>query len=193
MAGERVAKHRRSQKIPHIPPWDEVERLLKATTRQRDRLALMLMAFCGLRVSEVVGLECRHCDFSRRQLFLARCKGDKDRVVPMPDFLAGPLRAWVAGRTSGPFFRSRQGGGRMTTRALQLVLKRVAQAAKLPGADKPRGWHPHLLRHEAATRWLENGATLYEVKELLGHSSVAVTERYLHCTVGRLAGVVNRM
>lgn len=188
-----MAKRRKSRKLPTIPPWKEVDALLRATGRERDRLVLMLAAFLGLRVSEIVKLEVEHLDFGRSVLWVRDSKGGADRAVPLPKFLRGPLRGWIGSRRSGPLFPSRKGGGHMTTRALQFLIKRIAQKANLPESGRPRKYHMHVLRHAAACRWLEGGATIYEVKELLGHSSVAVTERYLHTVPDRLAEVVDRL
>jgi len=189
--GRGVAR-RKSRKLPEIPPWAEIVQLLEATGRQRDRLMLMLGAFMGLRVSEIVKLQVPHLDFGRAMLYVRGGKGDADRAVPIPDFLHGPLRGWIGARRTGPVFTSRKGGGPLTTRGVQHLLKRVAQKAGLPDALKARKYHPHVLRHAAACRWLEtDGTTIYDVKELLGHSNVAVTERYLHTTPQRLANVVN--
>lgn len=183
---------RKAKKLPNIPPWEEVDRLLRATTRQRDRLILMLGAFCALRVSELTKLQVAHLDFSRNMLIVREGKGMKDRAVPIPDFMRGPLRGWIGLRKSGPVFPSRNGGGVMTTRAVQYLIKRIAVAAGLTDALRPRRISPHSLRHAAASRWFENGASVVEVRDLLGHSSIAVTDRYSHANPVRLAEVVNR-
>ena len=184
---------RKYKKLPTIPPWKEVESILRATGRERDRLVLMLAAFLGLRVSEITKLEVPNLDFGRSVLWVRDSKGGADRAIPIPKFLRGPLRGWIGSRQSGPLFPSRKGGGHLTTRALQHLIKRIAGIAKLPESGRPRKYHMHVLRHAAACRWLEGGATIYEVKELLGHSSVAVTERYLHTVPERLAEVVDRL
>jgi integrase len=181
---------RQGRKLPTIPPWEDILRLLRATTTERDRLILMVGAFCGCRVSEIVHLQVSQLDFSRKMIFLKECKGKKDRVVPMPKVLIGPLRAWVAGR-KGPVFLSRKGGA-LSTRGVQLLVKRVAVKAGFANAGEPRAWVPHLLRHSAASRWLDCGASIVEVRDLLGHSSIAVTDRYAHANPRRLTEVVNR-
>jgi integrase/recombinase XerD len=183
---------RKPRRLPHIPPWDDVLRLLRATDRQRDRLIMMLWAFLGLRVSEVCKLDVDHLDFRRRLLTVRDGKGGKDRAVPLPEFMAGPLRGWCGARKAGPVFTSRQGGGEMTTRALRYLIKRIAVKAGFADATAPRRWHPHALRHAAASRWLEEGASVVEVRDILGHSSIAVTDRYSHANPQRLARVVNR-
>jgi integrase/recombinase XerD len=189
---EKKAK-KRQRKLPTFLPDGVAETLLKATATQRDRLAGMLMLFAGLRVSEVCKLQADHLDLKKRVLWVRNGKGGKDRPIPIPQFLARAVRGWLAGRTAGPVFPSPKTGRGLTTRAIQLAVKRWAVAAKLPGAAVSRKYHPHALRHAFACRMLENGATIYEVKELLGHSSIAVTEYYLHSTPDKLAAAVDRV
>lgn len=190
--GEKKERKKRSRKLPTFLADGVPEILLGATATQRDRLAGMLMLFAGLRVSEVTRLHVEHLDLKRRVLAVRDGKGGKDRFLPLAGFLAKALRGWIAGRTSGPVFRSPRGGGELTTRAIQLAVKRWAVAAKLPGADQVRKYHPHALRHCFAVRMLESGATIYEVKELMGHSNIAVTEVYLHTTPAKLTTAIDR-
>ena len=144
----------RSKHLPNFLLADEPERLLRATGRQRDRLIFMLMLYMGLRVSETVKLDCSHLDLKRRILWCRRAKGDKDRCLPVPSILLGPLRSWVRSRKKGPVFPSPR-GGMLTTRAVQLIVKRMAVKADLPDPLEPRKYHPHAFRHIAASRMLE--------------------------------------
>lgn len=180
------------RKLPRFLGENEPELLLEAATRPRDRLLVLTLLALGLRVSELTKLEVSDLDFQRKTLFVRSGKGDKDRCLPLPKILLGPLRGWVGKRQSGQVFPSPR-GGRLTTRAVQLLLKRLAQKAKLPGWDRPRRVNPHKLRHSFATRTLEAGASIYDVKELLGHESIATTQVYLHSTAARLQEVVDRV
>lgn len=183
------------RRLPNFLPDDEPEKLLAATTRQRDRLMLLLMLYCGLRVSEMRKLQIPHLDFKRRSLWVRHGKGDKDRVVPLPRKLVGPLRAWVGARTAGYVFPSPRGDGSkpLSSRAVQRLMKRLAVAAGLPNALEPRRVRPHALRHSYATRLLRTGADIIEVRDLLGHGSVATTQIYLHSDSERLADAVDRL
>lgn len=180
------------RRLPVFLSEHEPEQLLRATDRERDRVLLLTILYCGLRVSEATKMEVTDVDFSRGTVLLRRAKGDKDRVVPIPKKLTGPLRGWIGSRIAGPVFPSRQ-GGHMTTRAVQLLFKRVAKKAGLRNADKPRKVTPHKLRHSYATRLLEAGATILEVSELLGHASIQTTQTYVHTTQTKLKSVVNRI
>lgn len=180
------------KRLPNFFRDGEAEQLIGAADTERDRLAFMLMWLLGLRVSEVTGLRVEHLDFRRRTLWVRRSKMDRDRCLPIPAHLCGPLRGWVGGRREGYVFPGRS-GGRLTTRALQKAVKRLAERAKLPGATRPRRFHCHALRHTAASQWLESGASLAEVQRLLGHSDLATSAIYLHClSDDRLRQAVDR-
>jgi len=176
--------------LPNVPKDDELERVISAATRQRDRLILLTMLYAGLRVSEVCGLLIEKLDF-RRKTMLVRGKGDKDRVLPIPRALCGPLRGWIGPRVDGLVFTSRL-GGEIHPQTMRKLVKNCAVRAKVPGARDPRRWHPHCFRHACATRALEAGATIYEVQQILGHSSIAVTQVYLSTTPEKLRAAIDR-
>lgn len=179
---------RKPKRLPTFLADNEPEALLRATTRQRDRLLLMVALYMGLRVSELCKLQVAHLDFAGGLLWVREGKGKKDRCLPIPKRLIGPLRGWVGPRTDGYVFPSRQGAGPMTTRAIQYLLKRLAAKAGLTKATEPRRISPHKLRHAFASRMLGRGADLITVRDALGHSSVATTQIYCHVDVNRVRG-----
>lgn len=181
------------KRLPVFLKSAEPELIIRASTRNRDRVLLLVGLYCGLRVAELVNLQVGDLDFNRRTLFVRQGKGNKDRMVPIPKKILGPLRAHVAGRLTGYVFPSPRAGRRLSTRAVQLLVKKLAALAGLPEAGKARYATPHKLRHAYATRLLEAGATVYEVRDLLGHSSIGVTETYLHSTPDRLVRAVDRL
>ncbi len=176
---------RKSRRLPQFLDPEQPEQLLHVTDRERDRLICLLLLMCGLRVSEVTKLEIGHLDFKRKVLAIRHGKGDKDRFCPLPKRLVGPLRGWVAGRKSGFVFPGRF-GGRLTNRAVQLLLKRLAVKAGLPGASESRKFTPHKLRHAFCVRLLEAGVPIHECRDLMGHSSISATDRYAACSPERL-------
>ena len=169
------------RKLPALLKENEPERLLSGTARERDRVMLMCCLYLGLRVGELVALQVEHLDFRRRLLTVREGKGAKDRCIPIPARFVGPLRAWVGKRQTGYVFPSPRGGS-LTTRAVQKLIKRVAERAGLPDARAPRKYHPHALRHTFATRMLERGGTIMDVRDALGHSSIVTTQIYVHAT-----------
>jgi integrase/recombinase XerD len=176
---------RKAKKLPKFLQANEPEALLRATTRERDRLLLMTMPYLGLRNSEVCKLQVEDVDFQRKLLSVREGKGCKDRTLPLPARFIGPLRGWIGARMTGYVFPSPR-GGRLTSRAVQLLVKRLAARAGLRDAGKVRKYHPHAFRHVFASRMLERGATLVEVKEALGHSSIGTTSIYLHANPDHL-------
>jgi integrase len=168
--------------------------MLGAATRERDRIIGLVLLYCGLRAAELCALKIIDLDFRRRQLWVRDGKGAKDRTIPLPKKLLGPLRGWCGARRDGYVFPSRQGGGEMKTRTLQLMVKRWATAAGLHRVTEPRAISPHKFRHAYLSRLLESGATIHEVQRLAGHSNLATTSVYLHCVNDdRLRDAVDRL
>jgi integrase/recombinase XerC len=162
---------------------DEVGRAIAL----RDRAILELMYGSGLRVSEVAGLTLDRVDLERGRV-LVLGKGSKERELPMSDPAVDALRAWIRdGRramspespTPALFLNRRK--GRLGVRDIRRLVGRYGDTA-LTG----RRITPHTLRHSFATHLLEGGADIRAVQELLGHASVATTQRYTHVTRSRL-------
>ena len=159
---------------------------LQQAVQLRDRALLELMYGSGLRVGEVAGLSLDRVDLDRGRVRV-RGKGDKEREVPMSDPTVDALDAYLEGARdlmAGPdrasvFFNLRR--RRMTERDLRTMVGRYAERL-LPG----KRVSPHTLRHSFATHMLEGGADIRAVQELLGHASVATTQRYTHVTRTRL-------
>lgn len=148
---------------------------------QRNRAIIETLYSCGLRVSELVGLEISRIYFDEG--FVAvRGKGSKERVVPMAETTVGELRAWLQCRSSLQVKRGDENivflnrrGGRLTR---QMIFTIVRQAAEAAGVRKKIS--PHTLRHSFATHLLEGGANLRAIQQMLGHEDITTTEIYLH-------------
>jgi len=179
----------------HLRPG-EVENLLESPEAEgalaaRDRAILEILYAAGLRVGELVGLDWDDLDLAGRMLRVLG-KGGKERMVPFGTPAAEATRAWldhwegVAKRDYGidePVFLNHR-GGRLTARSVGRIIDRyVTKAHIAPGV------HPHTLRHTFATHLLEGGADLRAIQELLGHSSLATTQRYTHLEIERLLSV----
>ena len=197
-AGVRTPKHPRN--LPrHLRPG-EIEALLEAPGSDgplqiRDRALLELLYAAGLRVGELVSLDWQDIDLAGRVLRVLG-KGGKERMVPFGRPAAAALRGWLAAweKLRGgerppaamepePVFLNHR-GGRLTDRSVRRLLDRYVERAALAA-----GVHPHTLRHTFATHLLEGGADLRAIQELLGHSSLATTQRYTHLEVERLLEV----
>ncbi len=189
-----VPTPRAPKPLPPVVEAATVAQLLDAVPTTpaglRDRAALELLYAAGLRASELVGLELADVDLAQR-LLRVQGKGGKERVVPFGrtagQALAAylPVRAEWRARATGlgeeePLFLN-QRGERLSDRSLRRILdaavRRVATLSHL---------HPHVLRHAFATHLLEAGMDLRAIQELLGHASLATTQRYTHVDLAHL-------
>jgi integrase/recombinase XerC len=152
----------------------------------RDRAVLELLYGSGLRVSEVAALTVDGVDLARSRVRVMG-KGSKEREVPMSEPSVEAVRAWIragrdrlAGRGSPALFFNRK-GHRIGPRDIRALVEGYSRRL-LPG----RRVTPHTLRHSFATHLLEGGADIRAVQELLGHATVATTQRYTHVSRTRL-------
>jgi integrase/recombinase XerC len=152
----------------------------------RDRAALELLYGSGLRVGEVAGLTVDRVDLGRRRV-LVLGKGSKEREVPISEYAAEATEAYLdlgrpemASEGSRHLFFNRRRHP-FSERDIRSMVQRYG-ATLLPG----RRVTPHTLRHSFATHLLEGGADIRAVQELLGHASVATTQRYTHVSRRRL-------
>ena len=175
--------------LPKALRHEEVDRLLAGAAADsqpdglRDYAMLELMYACGLRVSELVGLDRGHVDLDSGTV---RCfgKGAKERMVPLHDTAVSALERYLvhgrpalaSPRSGDALFLNRK-GHRLTRQGFWLRLQRCATAAGISSRITP-----HMLRHSFATHLLHGGASLRHVQELLGHASISTTQIYTHLT-----------
>lgn len=198
--GASLGAPRPHRTLPAVLRADEAESLVRAAVDQaigadgvaspvglRDAALLELLYATGIRVGELVGLDVDDLDRDR-DLVRVLGKGRKERTVPYGRPAARAVDLWLSGGRpaltvtgSGPALFLGARGGRLDQRAVRTVVHR--RIAEVPGAPDIG---PHGLRHSAATHLLEGGADLRSVQEILGHSSLATTQRYTHVTTDRL-------
>jgi integrase/recombinase XerC len=199
--------------LPRVPSLEEVNRVLNsldgegATKKdeqeavawpERDRVIFELLYGCGIRNSELVGIDMQDIHW-KNDAILVKGKGRKERYVPLGDEAAVALRAYVplreaklvaAGKGAlvmdGPLVTNlrMRGDCRLTTRSVGRIVKAIALSRGLP-ADV----HPHTLRHAFGTHMLEEGADLRAIQEMLGHERLSTTQRYTQLTVGQVQRV----
>jgi integrase/recombinase XerC len=188
---------RTQRRLPAILPEDDVRRLIEADRENaspaalRDRAILEALYSSGLRVSELTGLNWRDVDDEVGMVLVRSGKGNKDRMVPIGEPALDALKAWrrampKAWELDGPVITNLR-GGRLTTRAVENILARRIIAAGLGTSITPHG-----LRHCFATHLLDAGADLRSIQEMLGHASLATTQRYTHVSVNHLKEVYRR-
>jgi len=151
-----------------------------------DRLLLLLFYQTGMRRSELMNLKESQLDFSKQVLKILG-KGNKERVVPMGDELAGQLKDYrqakrreIAGADATYLFVLESGKKLYPKYIYLAVHKYLGEVTTLSKRS------PHILRHTFATHLTNNGADLNAVKELLGHSSLAATQVYTHNSIEKL-------
>lgn len=156
----------------------------------RDRAILEMLYGCGLRISELVGLNLSDIEFAGEYI-IVRGKGGKERLVPLGSFVLSALHDYLTAErdqlasrrnqlpTPGVFLNC--WGKRLSTRWVRKIVDSYARQA---GID--RKVFPHMLRHSYATHLLERGADLRSVQELLGHSRLSTTQIYTHVSTKRL-------
>lgn len=153
------------KRVPRIAPDAAVsDALLNASPRDR---ALVLLARYGcLRLTEITTLHMKH---RTGETLIIRGKGDKERFVDVNPPLMLALTALEDEQPWGAYFPGAT-DGHLHPQSVHKIIKRVT------------GWHPHALRHAGATAAYRTTRNLRAVQEMLGHSSLATTERYLHIT-----------
>jgi len=199
--------------LPRVPSVEEVNRVLDslespmkaagdqneiAAWPERDRVIFELLYGCGIRNSELVGLDMSSVHW-KDDAVLVRGKGRKERLVPLGDVAAAALRVYLPKRAEkladagkgalvheGPLITNlrMRGDCRLTTRSVGRIVKAIALSRGLP-ADV----HPHTLRHAFGTHMLEEGADLRAIQEMLGHERLSTTQRYTQLTVGQVQHV----
>lgn len=163
---------------------------------RRDSAILEVLYGSGLRVSELTQLNLTSLDLTLGVLFV-HGKGKKERRVPLGAKGVFALKAYLVER---PFFRNSKTGVQheealfLSTRGNRLGNRRVQELVQKYGAAGVglSDLHPHALRHACATHMLEGGADLRAIQDMLGHETVATTQRYTHLSTRHLADVYDR-
>jgi integrase/recombinase XerC len=191
-----ISSPKLDKKLPKFLDAGKVTKLIlcpdvKTESGLRDRAILETLYSCGIRVSELVGLDMDDIDFISGVIKVLG-KGRKERMVPIGDTALGAIRKYDEGkqksRTNGKsavFLNSR--GGRLTDRSVRRVIDKYIKACSIGEKISP-----HSLRHSFATHLLDKGADLRSVQELLGHMNLSTTQIYTHVTMERLKNVYDK-
>ena len=198
-AAAALASARADQRLPRVVDQDEAAALLECARSRasaddpvsvRDWAILELIYATGIRVSEACSLTTSSIDPAALTVRVLG-KGDKERTVPFGVPARDALDQWtvrarpsLAVGTDALFVGAK--GGPIDPRVVRAMIHRMCARAGV------RDIAPHGLRHSAATHLLQGGADLRAVQEILGHSSLATTQRYTHVDAGRLSDVYRR-
>ncbi len=188
------------KKLPRVPTIEEMNGVLDgkmpevAAFPERDRLMLELLYGCGIRNSELIGINLDDIRISSEAI-LIRGKGKKERYVPFGNSVTSALSAYLPVRSemlreskhSSPALLVNWRGGRLTTRSVGRIIKKIAVAKGLSPEV-----HPHTLRHAFGTHMLEEGADLRAIQEMLGHERLSTTQRYTQLSVKHVLQVYDQ-
>jgi len=190
---ELILTPKQEQTIPTYLPVDDMFRLLDSIKADnlaglRNRAIFETLYSCGLRVSELSGMNLFDVDFTKSVIRVLG-KGDRERIVPIGRKALEAIKAYrqrlreesgLSDDTNAPLFLNRN-QGRLTVRSIARILDKTAKECGLLAPVSP-----HALRHTFATHMLDAGADLRIVQELLGHKSLSTTQKYTHVSIDRL-------
>jgi integrase/recombinase XerC len=195
-----IRSPRTERRLPIVLGEEEVGRLIDVAAQPgherrpavlRDRAIVEALYSTGLRVSELTAMNWRNIDEELGMITVEMGKGAKGRIVPIGEPALAALLDWrrvmpIAWSYDGPVITNLR-GGRLSVRAVQKIVERRLVEAGVGAAVSPHG-----LRHCFATHMLNHGADLRSIQEMLGHSSLATTQRYTHVSVKHLKEVYRR-
>jgi integrase/recombinase XerC len=185
------------KRLPRVPTIAELNSVLddampdQAAFPERDKAILELLYGCGIRNSELVGIDLPDIKWSNEAI-LVRGKGKKERLVPLGDSAALALREYLPARETilshfkkqSPALLINQRGSRLTTRSVGRIVKQIAVAKGLSPDI-----HPHTLRHACGSHMLAEGADLRAIQDLLGHARLSTTQRYTQLSITQVLKV----
>lgn len=172
-------KFKRPHKGRRVPlTVAEIQSLFSAAITLKQQVLLHLFYSCGLRRSEAVRLQLSDVHFKPQLLYVRSGKGERRRVIPLTDKVAGCLEQYVRytrgrGRNTATAFMLNRLGRAMSGKNYVYLLKALVSKAGLPGEISP-----HVLRHSIATHLLQRGMRLGDVREFLGHQHLETTQLY---------------
>lgn len=188
---QRIPLPKVKKTLPKIIDKNVLVKAFEAMAREqkndkRNYALLVLMYGVGLRVSEVVNLTWDDILFDTQQILIKHGKGDKDRVVPLMDYVTDALNDLVENKYTNKSIFINYKGAKISVRGVQKIVKVFAKKNGLP-----EQFSPHWLRHAFASHVLTSGVSLEALRVALGHSSLATTEKYLHVSIQELSGIVD--
>jgi integrase/recombinase XerD len=182
-----LPRRKRTWRLPEVLSPREVERLLSAAVKLRDRCLLMTAYSTGLRVTELIHLKLSDIDPERMMIRVEQGKGKKDRYTILSQRLLGELKKYK--QTYQPVSWVFFGKNRNCSLDISVAQKVYNLAKQKSGVEKGKGIHT--LRHCFATHLLEGGVDLVTIKTLLGHNSLQSTQRYLQIRQPKLGATAS--
>jgi len=181
---ENLAKQIKAPKVdkrlPKFITYDELNKLLENTNNYRDKLIIKFLFYTGVRVSELIKIKKNDIIFEEGFVKVYG-KGGKERIVPIPKELLNELKDYINKINTENIFP-------LSSRQVERIIKNVAEKA---GINKKVT--PHVLRHSLATTLLSKGVDIRYIQEILGHSSLNITQIYTHVVPNQLKEIYNKV
>ena len=182
------------QHAPNVLTFEQAELLVRACPRtnaveRRDRVMILLLYGCGLRTAELCGLDVADVVRERQELTVRKAKGDRPRVIPIPDGVYSEMLAYLLDHGKrGALFRTLQRARRIAEKDVCEVVRGAVGRAGLPASVTAR-----TLRHSFATHLMDRGVDLAVIASLMGHRSPQETGVYLHVLPRRTTAAVRTL
>lgn len=170
-----LIRPKRDRRLPTVLSKEEIIRVIQVTKNLKHRAIIAIIYSCGFRISELINLELRDIDISRRQIIVKNAKGRKDRYVIIADSFLPLLRNYVSTYVPQTYFVEGQNGKKYSPESVRKFLRKSCRLARIS-----KRVTPHTLRHSYATHLLEDGIDLRYIQELLGHVKPETTMIYTH-------------
>jgi len=181
---ENLAKQIKAPKVdkrlPKFITYDELNKLLENAENYRDKLIIKFLFYTGVRVSELTKIKKNDIIFEEGFVKVYG-KGGKERIVPVPKDLLNELKDYVNKINTENIFP-------LSSRQAERIIKNIAKKA---GISKKVT--PHVLRHSLATTLLSRGVDIRYIQEILGHSSLNITQIYTHVVPNQLKEIYNKV
>jgi site-specific recombinase XerD len=179
---------RSTSKLPQVMSPEEIKTLLNGIANVKHRAILMMLYSTGMRLSEIAACKITDIDSKIMRIKVVQGKGLKDRFTILSEQVLQELRAYyLIYRPKEYLFNGQKPGTKYSTRSIQHLM----QKALIDMGMGSKNYTVHTIRHSFATHLVDQGTDLHTVKELLGHSSMQTTLRYLHLSSERMRNVVS--
>ncbi len=179
---------RPTNKLPPVMLPEEIMKLIDGVQNLKHRTILMLLYSTGMRISEIANCRITDIDSKNMRIKIVQGKGCKDRFTILSQQVLMELRAYyLIYKPTEYLFNGQRPGKRYSVRSIQHLM----QKALIKVGLESKNYTIHTIRHSFATHLVDNGTDLHTIKELLGHSSLQTTMKYMHLTSKRIDQIVN--
>ncbi len=179
---------RTASKLPPVMSAQEIKTLIDSIKNIKHRTIVMLLYSTGMRLSEIAALKITDIDSKNMRIKVVQGKGAKDRYTILSEQVLQELRAYyIIYKPVIYLFNGSRRGCPISHRSIQHLVQTALAKAGLASKD----YTVHTIRHSFATHLVDHGTDLHTVKELLGHSTLQTTMRYMHLTTTRRQGIIN--